>query len=150
MPYGFARNDVERVMQHYNVSQEEAEEMLNTYPIEQLLPPRGTGRVLDRNYTNYGFGGRGIGRGFGRGIGRGFGGGFGRGYAPDAAICFNCGTVVDKPLGIPARQLRCPNCGMPMVGINCADIPTALEFSSLYPKTASTLQKRELNKKEKK
>jgi len=43
---GDPRTDVERVMAHHNVSREEAERWLSVYPVEKLLPERGTGSAL--------------------------------------------------------------------------------------------------------
>jgi len=40
---GFPRTDLERVMNHYNVSEEEAKKMLEEKSVDELLPPRGTG-----------------------------------------------------------------------------------------------------------
>lgn len=38
------RTDLERVMNHYDVSEDDAVKMLETTPVEELLPERGTGR----------------------------------------------------------------------------------------------------------
>jgi len=43
---GEPRTDVERVMAHHNVNREEAERWLSVYPVEKLLPERGTGSAL--------------------------------------------------------------------------------------------------------
>jgi len=45
---GIPRSDVERVAEHYGISLEEAEEWLKIHPVEELLPPRGTGLVTGR------------------------------------------------------------------------------------------------------
>ena len=45
---GVPRTDVERVASHYNVSESEAKRWLNIHPIEELLPPRGTGLTSGR------------------------------------------------------------------------------------------------------
>jgi len=41
--FGQPKSDVERVMNHYQVSEEDAEKMIEATPIEELLPERGTG-----------------------------------------------------------------------------------------------------------
>jgi hypothetical protein len=39
---GKPRTNVERVMNHYNISRKEAENLLRKIPLNKLLPPRGT------------------------------------------------------------------------------------------------------------
>jgi len=41
--FGIPKTDVERLVSHYGISVEEAEELLATYPVDLLLPPRGSG-----------------------------------------------------------------------------------------------------------
>ena len=41
--FGIPKNDVERLMSHYGISEEEACELLVTYPADLLLPERGSG-----------------------------------------------------------------------------------------------------------
>jgi hypothetical protein len=41
-PAGVPKTDVERLMAHYNISEKEARALLARYPIDVLLPPRGT------------------------------------------------------------------------------------------------------------
>jgi len=41
--FGIPKNDVERLMSHYGITEEEACELLATYPVDQLLPERGSG-----------------------------------------------------------------------------------------------------------
>ena len=41
--FGIPKNDVERLMSHYGISEDEACELLATYPADQLLPQRGSG-----------------------------------------------------------------------------------------------------------
>ena len=45
---GVPRTDVERVAAHYNISESEAGRWLNIHPIDELLPPRGTGLTSGR------------------------------------------------------------------------------------------------------
>ena len=45
---GTPRTGVERVAAHYNISESEAKRWLNIHPIEELLPPRGTGLTSGR------------------------------------------------------------------------------------------------------
>ncbi len=40
---GMPKNDVERLMSHYGITEEEAVEMLDSYPADLLLPERGSG-----------------------------------------------------------------------------------------------------------
>ena len=47
--FGTPRTDVERVMAHYNISREEAQEWLSVHPASELLPPRGTGLKTGRD-----------------------------------------------------------------------------------------------------
>jgi len=41
--FGIPKNDVERLMSHYGISEEEACELLASYPADLLLPERGSG-----------------------------------------------------------------------------------------------------------
>ena len=41
--FGIPKTDVERLMSHYGISQEEAEGLLTTYPVDLLLPERCSG-----------------------------------------------------------------------------------------------------------
>ena len=41
--FGVPKSDVERLVSHYGISVEEAEELLATYPADLLLPERGSG-----------------------------------------------------------------------------------------------------------
>ncbi|MDP2729709.1 MAG: hypothetical protein Q8O55_04435 [Dehalococcoidales bacterium] len=41
--FGIPKTDVERLMSHYGITEEEACELLASYPIDQLLPERGSG-----------------------------------------------------------------------------------------------------------
>jgi len=41
--FGIPKTDVERLMSHYGISEDEASELLATYPIDLLLPERGSG-----------------------------------------------------------------------------------------------------------
>lgn len=43
---GIPRGDIERLMEHRGISAEEAEELLRTHSVEELLPQRGTGLLL--------------------------------------------------------------------------------------------------------
>jgi len=54
--------------------------------------------------------GRGMGNGGGRG--RNNGGGYSVG---GNCICAKCGTKLPHQQGIPCTQLKCPNCGNPMI-----------------------------------
>ena len=40
---GIPLTDVERLMRHYSISEDEAIRILSQYPVNQVLPPRGTG-----------------------------------------------------------------------------------------------------------
>ncbi len=42
---GVPRTDIERLMNHYNISEEDAVQLLSTYSIDELLPGRGTGII---------------------------------------------------------------------------------------------------------
>ncbi len=64
--------------------------------------------------------GRGMGRGMGAGMGRGMGRGRGRmggfGLGPGGyCVCPACGHRVPHQRGVPCYQVKCPNCGQPMV-----------------------------------
>jgi len=43
--FGIPKTDVERLMSHYGISEEEAAELLSSYPADLLLPERGSGLV---------------------------------------------------------------------------------------------------------
>lgn len=42
-PRGQPKTDVQRVATHYGISEQEASNLLSTYSVNELLPPRGTG-----------------------------------------------------------------------------------------------------------
>ena len=45
---GVPRTDIERVAAHYSISESEARRWLGIHPVEELLPPRGSGLVSGR------------------------------------------------------------------------------------------------------
>lgn len=63
--------------------------------------------------------GRGAGRGPGRGAGAGPGRGMGRGRMagapPVGCVCPKCKAEVPKQRGVPCAQMKCPECGSPMM-----------------------------------
>ncbi|MCW3134775.1 MAG: hypothetical protein N2V78_10650 [Methanophagales archaeon] len=55
----------------------------------------------------------------GIGQGRGAGApphGFGRGGAPTKCVCPQCGYEATKVRGTPCRSMKCPRCGVQLVG----------------------------------
>ncbi len=62
--------------------------------------------------------GRGLGKGSGKGLGLGGGQGRNKGgsYGPGGfCVCAKCGEKVPHEQGVKCTDIKCPNCGTPMI-----------------------------------
>jgi len=102
--FGIPKDDVERLMSHYGITEDEACELLGMYSVEDLLPPRGYGQPpapvtwqIEGRQTMI------------------------HPHGEHDCYCPSCGSVITVEEDVQCAGINCPDCGMRMRAVDIGE-----------------------------